>query len=356
MSGAVDISELGVGYGGKEVLSVDSLQVQPGEFMSILGPSGCGKTTLLNTVSGFINPVRGHISIDGNDVTRIPTHKRNLGLVFQNYALFPHLTVKQNLEYGLKTRRLPRQERERRVVESLEIVGLRDFINRSPHQLSGGQQQRVALARALAIEPSVLLLDEPLSSLDAKLRRNMRRELRDIQKRVGTTMIFVTHDQDEALTMSDRVAVFAGGRLEQLGKPVDLYRNPATPFVADFLGAANILTGVAVTDERVRVGGVELFVPNQTTPGSGITFALRPEHIVLARESAATEGTCATVTYRAYGGEQWRLRVELEPGLELSVSIPDRPEAGSAPPDTGSTVVLTWHREVPTILQSGEQT
>ncbi|OLT53291.1 hypothetical protein BJF88_12035 [Cellulosimicrobium sp. CUA-896] len=231
----MEIRGLSVGYGGPPVLELDELTIEAGEFVSVLGPSGCGKSTLLSVLAGFVAPTTGTVAIDGQDVTHVAPNRRETGLVFQSYALFPHMTVRRNLEYGLRTRRVPRAERDERVADALRLVHLSDYADRYPQQLSGGQQQRVAIARALVTRPRVLLLDEPLSNLDAKLRRQMRHELRELQREVGTTTVFVTHDQAEALALSDRVALLAHGGLEQLGTPEELYRAPRTRFTADFV-------------------------------------------------------------------------------------------------------------------------
>jgi putative spermidine/putrescine transport system ATP-binding protein len=220
-----------------------SLEIQRGEFVTLLGPSGCGKTTTLNVIAGFLEPDGGEIAIAGRPMKGVPSHKRNLGMVFQNYALFPHLTVFDNIAFGLKMRRVERAEIARRVDRALALVRMPGLERRYPKQLSGGQQQRVALARALVIEPAILLLDEPLSNLDAKLREEMRVELREIQKEVGITTVFVTHDQEEALVMSDRIAVMNRGVVEQIGTPAEIYERPATPFVAQFVGESNWFRG-----------------------------------------------------------------------------------------------------------------
>jgi ABC-type Fe3+/spermidine/putrescine transport system ATPase subunit len=242
-----------------EVAAVDAvdLEVRPGEFLSLLGPSGCGKTTTLRLVAGFERPDEGEVRIGGRDVSRLPSYKRNVNTVFQSYALFPHLSVRDNVAYGLKQRRLGRAERRARAAEMLELVQLTGYENRKPRQLSGGQQQRVALARALVMQPQVLLLDEPLGALDLKVRKELQIELKRIQEGVGITFVYVTHDQEEALAMSDRVAVMNAGRIEQLGAPGEIYDNPATPFVARFIGDTNFVRTngreVGIRPERVKV-------------------------------------------------------------------------------------------------------
>jgi putative spermidine/putrescine transport system ATP-binding protein len=301
------ITGLTAGYAGHDVLSVDELVIEGGEFLSVLGPSGCGKTTLLNCLAGFVQPVTGQITLDGKDLTRVPPHRRGLGLVFQSYALFPHLTVADNVAYGLRAQRVPKPERRERIAEVLRLVGLEDYAGRRPRQLSGGQQQRVAVARALATRPGVLLLDEPLSNLDAKLRREMRAELRALQKELGITAVFVTHDQEEAMSMSDRVAVLNGGRIEQVGAPEVVYNRPATRFVAGFVGAANVLTW------------------------DGTEVAIRPERVRLAAVDAAGGAQRqATITATAFTGGSWQVDLKLDDGTRLSAKVAEPPPAPGA--------------------------
>ena len=243
MSKAVGIEIAGVNlsYGATHVLKNVDLSIRPGEFFAFLGPSGCGKTTLLRLIAGFAQAQTGKVLLDGQDVAPLPPWKRDVGMVFQSYALWPHMTVAKNVAFGLEERRLPRAEIDRRVAEALDLVGLADYASRRPAQLSGGQQQRVAVARTIAIEPKVLLLDEPLSNLDAKMRVSVRRDLLALQRRLGLTTIFVTHDQEEANTICDRIAVMDAGTIRQVGTPMELYEHPADLFVASFLGSANIL-------------------------------------------------------------------------------------------------------------------
>jgi iron(III) transport system ATP-binding protein len=238
---SIEISGVNLSYGATHVLKDVALSIRPGELFAFLGPSGCGKTTLLRLIAGFAQAQTGRVLLDGKDVAPLPPWKRDVGMVFQSYALWPHMTVARNVAFGLEERRLPRAEIERRVAQALELVGLSTFAGRRPAQLSGGQQQRVALARTIAIEPKVLLLDEPLSNLDAKMRVGVRRELRALQQRLGLTTIFVTHDQEEANTICDRIAVMDAGIVRQVGTPMELYERPANLFVAGFLGSANIL-------------------------------------------------------------------------------------------------------------------
>ena len=246
-------------FGALRALDDIDLTVEEGEFLALLGPSGCGKTTTLNVLAGFVAPDRGRVLIDGADITDQPPYQRGLGVVFQSYALFPHMTVADNVAFGLRERRVPRRDIAARVAEALSLVRLPGAGATRPAALSGGMQQRVALARALVIRPRVLLLDEPLAALDRKLREEMRAELREIQRRVGITTVFVTHDQHEALGLSDRIAVMKAGKVEQLGRPRDIYERPATRFVADFIGASSVVEGVAVDRETVELtGGVRL--------------------------------------------------------------------------------------------------
>ncbi|MGW2091047.1 ABC transporter ATP-binding protein [Promicromonospora sukumoe] len=329
--GRVEIRGLSVGYGGPPVLELDELTIEAGEFLSVLGPSGCGKSTLLSVLAGFVAPTTGTVVIDGEDVTHVAPNRRETGLVFQSYALFPHMTVRRNLEYGLRTRRVPRDERAERVRDALRLVDLVDFADRYPQQLSGGQQQRVAIARALVTRPRVLLLDEPLSNLDAKLRRQMRHELRELQREVGTTTVFVTHDQAEALALSDRVALLAHGDLEQLGTPEELYRTPRTRFAADFVGAANLL---AVHD--ADGGPTVLGRPVRLTGAAGATVALRPEHVRVGE--AGGDAAPATVLSVGFAGERYEYRLRTADGTELLAS----PADGGRRFAEDETVGLTW--------------
>ena len=286
-----------------DFVAVDAvdLDVAKGEFVSLLGPSGCGKTTTLRMIAGLVPASDGRIVVAGRDITAMPTYRRDMGLVFQSYALFPHMTVAGNVAFGLEMRGLPKAEIRTRVAEAIAMVRLDGREDRKPGQLSGGQQQRVALARALVIRPSILLLDEPLSNLDAKLREEMRNEIRDIQRRLGTTAIFVTHDQDEALTMSDRVVVMNHGHIEQIGTPEDLYERPASPFVAAFVGRTNRLEGVQ-QGATVTVAGLAIEAP---LPKSGpVEVLVRPHRVHVAPHGAPppagrnrVDGTIRRATY-----------------------------------------------------------
>jgi len=255
----VRIEGLAKSFNGRTVLDIDALDIQDGEFFALLGPSGCGKTTTLRSIAGLAEPDRGRILIGGRDVTAVPSSERNLGMVFQRYALFPHLTVAENIGYGLTEHKVAPSERDARVSDTLALIGLPDLGARYPHQLSGGEQQRVALARAIVYRPDVLLLDEPLSNLDAKLRVTMRAELKRLHWSLELTTVFVTHDQQEALALSDRIAVMRDGRIEQIGTPSQIYEQPASMYVADFVGGTNLLrddagSTIAIKPERVRLG------------------------------------------------------------------------------------------------------
>jgi spermidine/putrescine ABC transporter ATP-binding subunit len=356
---AVRVENVSVAYGRVEALRAVSLEVRPGEMVALLGPSGCGKTTLLRTIAGFL-PHTGEVYIGAARATRVPSHRRNIGMVFQDYALFPHMTVADNVGFGLRMRRLPRPETVERVAEAVALVGLRGTEARYPRQLSGGQQQRVALARALVIQPSVLLLDEPLSALDKKLREEMEVELRLLQKRVGITTIFVTHDQEEALAISDRIAVMQGGEILQLGTPEEIYDRPRHPFVSAFVGKSNRLAGTVVEQLpgglvcelpgglRVRVAGAE-----SAAVGSRIAFAVRPEKILLdAGEAAGENSVDAKVRNRIYFGMFTELRVELPSGDELAVVCQNSARAGGrAAPVLGDTVRLSWSAEACQMLE-----
>ena len=305
---AVHFDDVTKRFGDVTALNQVSLAIRQGEFMTLLGPSGCGKTTLLNLAAGFLAPDSGEILIAGDRVNDVPTYKREIGMMFQNYALFPHMNVAANVAYGLKARHIARDERDRRVQEALTLVRLTGFEDRKPRQLSGGQQQRVALARALVINPTVLLLDEPFSALDKNLRGSMQVELREIQRKLNVTTIFVTHDQSEALSLSDRLAVMSEGRIRQLGTPQEIYRRPCDRFVASFVGDANVLRGrldgiegesavIAVGIARVKVPRGPLMEAASSAP---VELFVRPEHLTIteANETCATSGTVAAHVYQ----------------------------------------------------------
>jgi putative spermidine/putrescine transport system ATP-binding protein len=286
-------------FGPTVALHSLDLDIRDGEMITLLGPSGCGKTTALRIAAGFEFADAGRVDVGGVDIGNTPAHKRNMGMVFQSYSLFPNLNVAQNIDFGLRTRKIPRDQRHVRVKEMLALVQLEEFAGRYPHQLSGGQQQRVALARALAPRPQLLLLDEPLSALDAKVRATLRDEIRRIQTETGITTLFVTHDQDEALAISDRIGVMSQGRLEQLGTPVDVYRRPATAFVARFVGSMNTLSGVT-RDGCVDVLAVRIPVPAATRQpdGTQVTLLVRPEDLSVVAADAGLVGTVTSVTFQ----------------------------------------------------------
>lgn len=313
-------------YAGHRALTGVNLSVAPGEFIALLGPSGCGKTTVLRALSGLEAISDGHITIDGVDVSNVPVNRRDIGMVFQAYSLFPHLTVQQNVEFGLRMRRVDAASRRDRAVEALEMVGLGHLGTRYAHQLSGGQQQRVALARALVTRPRVLLLDEPLSALDAKVRVQLRDEIRRIQTDLGITTLFVTHDQEEALAVADRVAVMRDGNIEQIGTPEQLYTEPATSFVATFVGLSNALE--AVLDRGiVRAFGMALPVLGTAPVDGPVTAYVRPENITFR-----SEGIPATVVASSFLGSLRRTQVRLVDGSLLFVQhdVRDRFNSGDA--------------------------
>jgi putative spermidine/putrescine transport system ATP-binding protein len=302
--GFLTLTHLEKSFGATRVVKDFSLEIAKGEFISLLGPSGCGKTTVLRMVAGFETPSAGSITVDGRDVTDLKPNQRNVGMVFQAYALFPNLTVAQNVGFGLKVKGVPRAEADARVDEMLKLIGLPDLGGRYPFQLSGGQQQRVALARALAPRPQVLLLDEPLSALDAKIRVSLRSEIRDIQRSLGITTIFVTHDQEEALSMSDRIVVMNGGIAEQTGTPFEVYNAPQTRFVAQFVGTLSLISGTVenAAAASVLAGGARFkarALPSGASDGAAVTVALRPEG--LRREArkgdVALGGTVRSVDF-----------------------------------------------------------
>ena len=307
-------------FGAIPVLRDCDLEVVKGEVMTLLGPSGCGKTTLLRTIAGFVVPDAGSVSIGGRDVTPIPPNRRSVGMVFQHYALFPHMTVFANVAYGLRIRRLGRGEIERRVRTALELVELTGLAERWPAQLSGGQQQRVALARVLILEPEVLLLDEPFGALDAKLRQAMQVDLRRLVRRLGITTVFVTHDQDEALTLSDRIAVMRGGVIEQVGTPLEIYDRPTSTYVADFVGLSNLLAG-EVRDGRIELGpGVAL--PTDRT--GRVTAVIRPEHLAVRRDDAGP-GWPGTLSFVKHAGAMTEYQVDVGGPAPLRVLVMREP-------------------------------
>ena len=324
-------------FAGVVALDELSLTLAPGELVALLGPSGCGKTTAMRLVAGLDEATSGKVLFDGQDMTRLGANRRNVGMVFQAYSLFPHMSAIDNVSFGLRMRKVNDAERRRRSGEMLELVGLSGFADRYAHQLSGGQQQRVALARALAIQPRVLLLDEPLSALDARVRARLRDEIRRVQLEVGTTTLFVTHDQEEALAIADRVGVMNKGRLEQLGTPTDIYSRPATPFVAEFVGLTNRIPG-EVRGGEVQVRGVSLpLVKSDTAPGPAIAL-IRPEAVSVATDGETSSGPLVgTVIAVAFLGATSRVTVDLGDEIVLA----QEPTAQVADHPAGSRVRLT---------------
>ncbi|MFB3737723.1 MAG: ABC transporter ATP-binding protein [Candidatus Velamenicoccus archaeovorus] len=338
-----------------ETVAVDdlSLDINENEFFSLLGPSGCGKTTSLRMIGGFEEPTRGTIYLGGRDVTDLPPYKRDVNTVFQSYALFPHLNVYENVAFGLRRRKVDKADIDRRVNETLELVDLRGFEKRKPGQMSGGQQQRVALARALVNRPKVLLLDEPLGALDLKLRKQMQLELKRIQEEVGITFIYVTHDQEEAMTMSNRLAVMRHGRIEQIGPPEEVYENPQTEFVAGFLGASNLLDG-EMKEHRdglstvLLPGGTAVHLPSERAdvpPGTAVRVGVRPEKITIASDDGAEppsgwNGVTGLLRMSTYIGVSHQYKVEGPSGVELTVWVQN---LGAGPvPQPGERVKLSW--------------
>ena len=330
---AVTLSDLRRSYGTIHALDGLTLDIAPGEFVALLGPSGCGKTTALRVLAGLEDADSGRVEVAGKDITAVPTSERDMGMVFQAYSLFPHMTARQNVEFGLRLRHIPSARRRTRASEMLDLVELSDHADRYAHQLSGGQQQRVALARALAIEPQVLLLDEPLSALDAKVRVQLRDEIRRIQLEVGTTTLFVTHDQEEALAVADRVGVMRAGNLEQLASPHDLYARPATPFVADFVGLTNRLRAT-VDGQRAHLLGTSVpLLPGSVQRGAALVL-VRPESIAV---TADPEGR-ATVVAASFLGATGSLHAMTESGEMVLAQIDNDAVASFTPGDRVSLV------------------
>jgi len=355
-TGVSDVSLRGISKRYADLLVVDALDldVRQGEFLTLLGPSGCGKTTTLRIVAGFVEPTHGRVLVGGEDVTALEPRKRRIGMVFQDYALFPHLTIAENIAFGLVERKTPRDRVAARVRELLELIRLGSYGNAMPTELSGGQQQRVALARAIAHPPSVLLMDEPLGALDLKLREHMQIELRRIQQQLGLTTIYVTHDQTEAMTMSDRIAVMNEGKIEQLDSPENIYSRPRTRFVASFVGKVNFLGGVVrdVGADQASVetptGAVHVSLPCEAT-GTPITLAIRPERLALDSPRAKLNG-CNAMDGRIVGqtfcGNVRQYEVQL--CHDLTFLVETRPGDGQW--KVGDDVRVTWYREDAVII------
>jgi spermidine/putrescine transport system ATP-binding protein len=357
--GEVQLVDLVKRFGDFTAVDGITLTVAAGEFFSLLGPSGCGKTTTLRMIAGFERPSEGQVVLDGLDVANVPPHKRNVNTVFQNYALFPHLNVEKNVAFGLKYKDTSKEDGRRMVGRALDLVRLSGYEKRRPHQLSGGQQQRVALARALILNPAVLLLDEPLGALDAKLRKALQIELKAIQEEVGITFIYVTHDQEEALTMSDRLAVMSEGRIEQIGPPKEVYEEPSTAYVADFLGVSNLMNATAHGASngdgcRVRLGEFEL-VAGQGEPDAhgDVRLSIRPERVEL--HDAGSPGTNripAMVERIVYVGSTMQVIVNLAPGEKLQAMVQN--EGGALPFQQGTAISVHLPREALRVLPEGE--
>lgn len=316
-------------FGEKAVLNDVNLQVRKGEFVTILGPSGCGKTTLLRLIAGFQTASEGVITMSGKEITQTPPHKRPVNTVFQKYALFPHLNVYNNIAFGLKLKKLPSATIEKKVKQALKMVGLTDYEDRDVDSLSGGQQQRVAIARAIVNEPEVLLLDEPLAALDLKMRKDMQMELKEMHKSLGITFVYVTHDQEEALTLSDTIVVMSEGKIQQIGTPIDIYNEPVNSFVADFIGESNILNGTMIKDRQVSFAGHEFECVDE---GFGeqmpVDVVLRPEDIYIFEPSEAAMLT-GTVTSSIFKGVHYEMMVQTPNGYEFMVQDYHPFEAGS---------------------------
>jgi spermidine/putrescine ABC transporter ATP-binding subunit len=326
--GALRVDGVAKRYGAVVALGGVSLSVAAGEFLTILGPSGSGKTTLLKVVAGFESPDAGRVTVGHADITDVSPAKRNIGMVFQNYALFPHMSVARNIAFPLQMRGVPRSEIDRRVIQAMALVELQGYGERLPSQLSGGQQQRVALARAVVFDPTLLLLDEPFGALDRKLRESMQLEVRRLQRRLGLTTVFITHDQEEALVLSDRIAVMDGGVIRQVGTPDEIYERPADDFVAQFIGESNLLVGEIAAPDRVVLDGGPCVTVRGLGGGHGrVRLLVRPERMAI---DAATNRFSGTVVEAVYLGEAHKLRVKVAGGVELLVRGPRAVPAGAS--------------------------
>ncbi len=349
----LELIGLSKNYGNFRAVADVSLDIAEGELVVLLGPSGCGKTTTLRMIAGFIDPSAGTVRLGGRDITRLPPWRRNMGLVFQSYALFPHLSVAENVAFGLEMRKLPKPDCDAKVARALKLVRLAGLADRLPRELSGGQQQRVALARALVIEPDILLLDEPLSNLDAKLRQEVRVEIRELQRKLGLTTVMVTHDQEEALTMADRLVVMSNGAVQQVGTQRELYERPVNSFVAGFVGRTNFVKG------RVEKPGLFLSESGlrikcaSGAPSEGRMLALRPERLSLAAQSAPGVDNClaGTVEFVSYLGGILEYYVRLTPQDRLMVQAPNK--LAEAEHAVGAKVHLHWPAEAGLVLTEG---
>ncbi|WP_245277141.1 ABC transporter ATP-binding protein [Rhizobium sp. CF080] len=349
----IEVQNLTKQYSDFRALDHVSLSVRKGEFVTLLGPSGSGKSTLLNLISGMTAPTSGTITIDGTDATNMPTNKRGLGMVFQNYALMPHMTVFQNIAFPLQVRKISKEEIRRRVMDVLKLVQLEHVADRRPRALSGGQQQRISLARCIVYNPSIILMDEPLGALDKKLREDMQLEIKRLHAELGVTMLYVTHDQDEALTMSDRIVLMRNGRIEQQGSPAALYFEPETVFSADFIGSSNLFSGKLKTvdgSKALQIDGAALSVPQAQSAsfadGSDAVLLVRPENVRVGGQGAASaehNSIVATVKDTLVLGGVVRHFLTLKGGVEVIAQDLNQP--GMALPSRGSEVQITWRNE-----------
>jgi spermidine/putrescine transport system ATP-binding protein len=353
MSNAIiELKAVAKSFGDNRVIPTLNLEIRRGEFLTLLGPSGCGKTTLLRIIAGFESPSAGRVFLDGTDITDLPPYRREVNTVFQNYALFPHLSVFDNVAFGLRQKGISGPQLQEEVKNVLEMVQMADFSNRKPRELSGGQQQRIALARAIVNRPKVLLLDEPLAALDLKLRKQMQFELKSLHEQLGITFVFVTHDQEEALTMSDRIAVMNKGRIDQLDSPVRVYDHPKTRFVADFVGENNTLEGdYDAPGKRLRKDGFDIAVTGGPQQSGKALLFIRPEHISIVRQKPDNQSIAlpARIETKTFLGNQWKIRCRLEDGgMDMDVTI----KSDEAPLLEGlERVYLSWKPEKATLAQ-----
>lgn len=336
-------------FDGNPVLKGICLDVMPGEFVTLLGPSGCGKTTTLRIIAGLLEPDAGRVFLDGKDITRLEPEKRDVNTVFQNYALFPHMNVEKNISYGLRIKGVKKSEWQKKVSEMLSLVQLEGYEKRMPSQLSGGQRQRVAIARAVVLNPRLLLLDEPLGALDLKLRRQMQQELKDIQRRLGIAFIYITHDQEEALNMSDRIAIMRDGHFEQIGTPEEIYERPKTRFAADFIGQTNLLEAtVAEKDGRgLILNYAGMFIPARNADfdvqiGDSVALSLRTERIGFSKKPVGECNLPGTLRSRHYAGGSMRAVIVLDDGREITVLCQSGERAEG---EIGERVFLSWNRD-----------